>query len=191
MREKVTVVIIHGAYGNPEENWFPWLATEVEKIGHRALVPAFPTPEGQDPDAWRQVFEAEVGHIDGAMILVGHSLAPAFILSLLESASQPAKGTFLVSGFLGLLGLEDFDPINEAFVCREFDWRRVRENAGVVHVYNSDNDPYVPLDRGSELARNLGVDVTIIPGGRHINSSAGFNSFEQLWNDVRELVESG
>ena len=39
---KSRVVIIHGSYGKPEENWFPWLAEEVRKLGHSATVPTFP-----------------------------------------------------------------------------------------------------------------------------------------------------
>lgn len=38
------VIIIHGAYGNPEENWFPWLKKELEKLDCRVFVPKFPTP---------------------------------------------------------------------------------------------------------------------------------------------------
>ena len=25
------VILIHGAYGNPEENWFPWLKEEQQR----------------------------------------------------------------------------------------------------------------------------------------------------------------
>ncbi len=28
--------IIHGIYGHPEENWFPWLKKELEKFKHSA-----------------------------------------------------------------------------------------------------------------------------------------------------------
>ena len=189
MDTKTKVVIIHGSYGSPQENWFPWLATEVQKLGCDAIVPSFPTPDGQSLESWRQAFAEQVGQVEAEMLFVGHSLGPAFILHLLQESPVAVRGTFLVSGFLGLLGLEDFDPINESFVCGEFDWSRIRERAGVARIYNSDNDPYVPLERGQEIAEGLGVQLSVVKNGGHINASAGFRSFPRLLNDMRPLLK--
>ena len=182
------VIIIHGSYGNPNENWFPWLADEVRKLGHRAEVPSFPTPEGQNLESWKTVFREQVGALQHDMVLVGHSLGPGFILNLLEEATIPIIGTFLVSGFLGRLGLEDFDPVNETFVCRDFSWDHIRINAGKIYIYNSDNDPYVPLAKGEELAKKLEGKLTVIRNGGHINASSGFNSFPQLLKDLKSVI---
>lgn len=189
MKKIVTVVIIHGSFGNPNENWFPWLAGEVYKLGHQSLLPTFPTPEGQSLDSWMKGFKEQVGELRSDMILVGHSLAPGFILSLLEQSHESIIGTFMVSGFLGKLDLPEFDIINETFVCRDFDWDRIRSNGGEFHVYNSNNDPYVPLIKGVELAKNLGVELTVVENGGHINSGAGFNAFPELLADLKKLVD--
>lgn len=182
------VVILHGSYGCPCENWFPWLATEVRSRGHVAFVPSMPTPDRQNLQVWREEFAVQVGDITPDMILVGHSLAPAFILDLLERASNAVLGTYLVSGFLGKLGLEDFDKVNESFVCRDFDWSKIRENAGEIHIYIGNDDPYVPQTKGEELAALLSTQLTVIPGGGHINESAGYKSFPQLLTDLEHLL---
>jgi predicted alpha/beta hydrolase family esterase len=70
MKERVKVVIIHGSYGNPEENWFPWIANEVRKIGHEVITPKLPTPEGQNLDTWRKKFTEQVGNLTSNMVLV-------------------------------------------------------------------------------------------------------------------------
>jgi hypothetical protein len=42
------IFIIHGSYGYPEENWFPWLKKELSKLGHRVFVPKFPIPANNE-----------------------------------------------------------------------------------------------------------------------------------------------
>lgn len=32
-------IIIHGAYGAPQENWFPWMRSQLEQIGYTVYVP--------------------------------------------------------------------------------------------------------------------------------------------------------
>ncbi|MDP3988435.1 MAG: hypothetical protein Q8P80_04820 [Candidatus Levybacteria bacterium] len=54
----MTFVIFHGAYGNPEENWFPQLKEELEALGQKVVVPKFPTPQNQNLESWMKVFES-------------------------------------------------------------------------------------------------------------------------------------
>jgi predicted alpha/beta hydrolase family esterase len=48
--------IIHGSYGHPKENWFPWLKNELEKLNYKVFVPAFPTPQNQSLASWFKTF---------------------------------------------------------------------------------------------------------------------------------------
>jgi predicted alpha/beta hydrolase family esterase len=187
MTEK-KAILIHGAYGSPDENWFPWLAKNLKDRGVNVVVPVFPTPKDQNPTSWLAAFEVQGCSLDHNTVLVGHSLGVAFIFRLLERSTEPVRGTFLVSAFLGALGLPDFDPINAPFFEAPFDWQKIRGNAGIVRVYNGDNDPYVPLQKGYEIARNLGTDLTIIENGGHINKSAGYDKFERLLNELSDLI---
>jgi len=181
------VVIIHGSYGNPSENWFPWLAQQVRGLGHEAIVPEFPTPEHQTLKNWLKVFDSEVGKLTPNVILIGHSLGVGFILRILELTKQPVAASFLVSAFLGKLGLPEFDKVNADFVTKPVNWKRVRLTAGIVRVYNGDNDPYVPLSKGQEIAKALGVQLTVVKSGGHINAEAGYTQFSQLLDDLKGL----
>jgi len=181
------VVIVHGAYGEPGENWFPWLRQELENLGHEVIVPRFPTPEGQQLSAWLEILDQEVGDYGSNLVIVGHSLGPALILQKLGQLDRPIRAVFLASGFLGELGLPDFDPLNANFFERPLDWERIRQNCQEFYVYNSDNDPYVPLKKGLELAVNLQTDLRIVHDGGHINAAAGYTKFDRLLDDIKNL----
>ena len=188
MTGSLKVAIVHGAYGEPEENWFPWLRRELESLGHDVTVPRFPTPEGQELSAWLQILDQEVGEYGPHLVMVGHSLGPALILRKLGQLEEPIRAAFLISGFIGELGLPDFDPLNANFFREPFDWERVRRNCQRFFVYNSDNDPYVPLTKGLELATNLHTDLRIVHDGGHINTAAGYTKFHRLLCDIQSLA---
>lgn len=183
------VFIIHGAYGNPDENWFPWLKNELEKRGIEVFVPTFPTPEGQNLENWLNTFEEYKSQVNEKTIFVGHSLGPAFILNILEGSEQPVLAAFFVSGFTGLLEISEFDNINKTITDRDFDYSKIKRNCKDFFIYNSDNDPYVPLDKGRQLADNLGGKLTIINNGGHINAEAGYSGFSLLLKDINTLLK--
>jgi len=184
------VIIIHGAYGNPEENWFPWLKKELEKLGIEVFVPRFPTPENQILENWQNVFKDYEQHMGEDTIVVGHSLGPAFLLDVLEK--HKAKAAFFVAGFTGLFTGKyadpAFDEINKTFTERTFDWEAIKNNCKKFFVYQSDNDPYVPPEKGEDLAKNLGVELNVVQNAGHFNKDAGYTKFEQLLKDLKPLL---
>lgn len=180
------VFIIHGAYGHPKGNWFPWLSAELKKSGCKVIVPKFPTPKNQTLSNWLKVFEVYEKDMNKKCILVGHSLGSAFILSSLERIRNPVKAVFLVSEFTKLLGNPAFDKINETFVRKKFQWRKIRSNCKKFYVINSDNDPYVPIGLGKLLAENLGAKLMVLKNAGHINAEAGYTRFGLLLGLIKK-----
>lgn len=183
-----TLVIVHGAFGSPTENWFPWLREKLEEKEVHVVVPHFPTPEHQELKVWLKTLDEEIGTYPPDLLMVGHSLGSAFILRKLEQLKKPIKAAYLVSGFLGSIGQPQFDEINANFFEKPFDWKVIRKNCQRFYVYNGDNDPYVPLDMGRELARKVGVRIRIVKGGGHINAASGYREFPRLLKDISSLL---
>ena len=179
------VFLIHGSYGYPEENWLPWLKNELEKLGYTVYVPKFPTPEGQILDNWLNVFEEYKRYLDTSSIIIGHSCGVAFILNLLERINHPIKAAFLVAGSVGLLHNE-FDKVSSTFTDKPFNWEKIRNNCKKFYVFHSDNDPYVPLKHGEELAKNLGVKLILVKNAGHFNEMAGYTKFDLLLEKIKE-----
>jgi uncharacterized protein len=176
------VIVLHGAHGGPDTNWFPWLHAALNAEGIEVLRPQFPTPEGQSLEAWLNAYDLAVKPLSLApTMLVGHSLGAALALRLIERAVEPFDGLFLAAGFIGALGLPDYDTINQSFFAGSFNWAGIRERKGsACRCWAGDNDPYVPLSRSQDVADCLRTPLEIVPGGGHLNSETGFNAFPQL-----------
>ena len=183
------VFIIHGAYGNPSENWMPWLKKELGKMGCAVFAPKFPTPENQSLESWLEVFSNYERRLDGDSIVVGHSLGVAFLLNVLEKMEkEPIKAAFFVAGFTGALNDPRFDMINKTFTDRRFDWKEIRKHCRKFFVFSSDNDPYVPPLKGKELAKNLGAEMIVVKNAGHFNEKSGYVKFELLLDKIKKEI---
>lgn len=185
----MNVFIIHGSYGNPDENWIPWLKAELEKAGCKVFVPKFPTPENQSLDSWMKVFQEYLVYINQDTVFVGHSLGPAFILRILEKKLRfPSKAAFFIGPFIGRLGNPDLDKINKTFFDTEFDWVSIKKNCKQFHIFCSDNDPYVPLENAAEVAKRLGVNQVLIKGAGHFNKKSGYKKIQFLLEMIKQII---
>lgn len=179
------IIIIHGTGGNSNENWFPWLKAELEQLECRVFVPTFPTPENQTLENWLHVFKDYEQYLDENSIVVGHSLGPAFLLPAIENLKSPIKAAFLVAGFLKKLNKPEFIESNKTFIEKSFDWAKIKNNCRRFYVINSDNDPYVPLEKGKELAEKLGTKLIIVKNAGHFNEEAGYTKFDFLLEEIK------
>lgn len=179
--------IFHGTAGYPEENWFPWLKEQLKAKGLEVFVPKFPTPEGQSYLAWLEVLRPMMDKINSETILIGHSLGGIFTLKLLEQLIQPVKLAVLVGTPIGEGWVKNFEQ-DKAFAGFDFNWNKIKQNAKNFIIYHSDNDPYVGLENGQNLAKHLGVELSFIPNAGHFNKAAGYLKFENLQNRLQNFI---
>lgn len=180
--------IIHGVYANPEANWFPWLKKELEAQGYEVIVPKFPTPLDQSLESWFRVISQYENKISEETILIGHSLGAAFILTYLERTNKKIKAAILAAGFHKLLGSQ-YDEINKTFVDKQFDWEKIKQSCGKFFVFASNNDSYIPLEIGQDLAKNLNAELNIVSNGGHLNKEAGYDDFPLLLKTIIIEIE--
>jgi predicted alpha/beta hydrolase family esterase len=178
---KSNVFIIHGTEGYPEENWFPWLKGELEARGHNVYVPQFPTPPVVPAKIaeWFDVLKNYEEYLDEDTIIIGHSLGGKFALRLLEKLEQKVQAVIFVATPIGVQPILNNERDN-AFTSNDFDWENIKNKAEHFEVFQSDNDPYVSLGNGEELAKNLDVKLNFIPNAGHFNAKAGYLKFPEL-----------
>ena len=186
---RAQVVILHGAYGHPEENWFGWLRRELVSAGICCTVPSFPTPHGQSLARWLSVLEhtREV-HWDSNTILIGHSLGAVCALRWLEQRQIYIRAAILASVFIKPTGIDKFDRINTSFFAEPFLWNEIKPKAQDFILFHGDNDPYVSQSEFQMIAQQLSAKKIVISNGGHLNAAAGYNCFPHIWIQLEQLL---
>lgn len=179
-----TAFIIHGTWGNPEENWFPWMKKELENRWYKVFSPVFPTPEWQSLHSWNEVFSEYLEYINESTIFIAHSVWPAFVLNILEQIDLEIEACYFAAWFLGLIQLPEFDILNESITSRLFNWDRIHKNCKKFYMCHGSDDPYVPLYNVEVLAENLQIEVDMIEWGGHLNIENWYTEFKYLSKQI-------
>jgi Predicted esterase of the alpha/beta hydrolase fold len=184
-------VILHGTMGSPEGNWFPWLAKELEKLGHETIRPQLPTPEGQNPEEWVKAISKaveDVGGPDEETVFVAHSMSPLAVCMYLEKIGRKVRACFFVSGFAERFNWpKPFPELNNPFVDSNLDWGKINENSGDAFCFVGDDDPYVTLEMANHFADLTKGKLIIVPKGGHLGSA--FKTFPLLLETIRKELK--
>jgi predicted alpha/beta hydrolase family esterase len=196
-------VLIHGSFGNPNENWLPELKTDLEAQGQKVLVPQLPVddwgemvktgPEKplahQNLTNWIQTFEKEVLSQlpkNEKVIFVGHSLGPLFILHLIDKFNITCDCAIFVSPFLDKLEKWEFNHANRTFYKADFVFEKLKKFLPVSYVLYSDNDPFVSKNHSLLFAKALDSSTILVRRAGHMNAKVNLNEFPL----VRDLCYS-
>ena len=177
-------VIVHGSYGTPFENWFPWMFNKLSEQGKNVLAPQFPCgSDTQNYSNWCEVMNAYKKYIGENTTFIGHSLAPAFITDYLLDNNLSVKRLYFAAPFYNLINITDFDKVNKPFFIYK-DLTGIKKLVESITCYISTTDPYVPNDLSIDFADKLGAKKVFVEDAGHFNSAAGYTHFEQLWEEM-------
>lgn len=175
-------LILHGSFGSPFGNWFPYLRSELEKKELIVYTPDMPTGMGyQNYDNWSRVMDGYVSAdiLNENTIIFAHSIAPVFICKYLVERNIKVKRLVLVCGFNNYLGInEEYDAVNESMYFDNLS--DVKNCCDDIICFYSDNDPYVAFDKEKEFADLIADKQIVIPNGGHLNSESGYSEFKEL-----------
>ena len=175
-------MLIHGSFGSPFVNWFPYLRKEIEKRDLVVYTPDFPTGVGyQNYDNWSRVLECYVssGIINEDTVIYAHSIAPIFVCHFLFSHNIKVKRLVFVCGFNNYFGInEEYDEVNHTMYFDNLE--AVKKCADEIICLYSKNDPYVKYDVEKEFADTIATKQIVIDDGGHLNSESGYTEFKEL-----------
>jgi hypothetical protein len=179
------VLLIHGWGNKPEDNWYPWLKSELERQGYEVFAPSMPNSDNPEASEWINCMNETLGTPTKSDYLVGHSLGVIAILRYLEQLKpgQEIGGAVLVAGFSYDIGIKE----HHSFFTSPVNWDAVMSHCKRFIAIHSDNDKYVQLVHGDIMKEKLGAKLIIKHNMGHFSKSSGITQFPDALNAVLEL----
>lgn len=186
------VFIVHGWDGHPQEGWFPWLKTELEKRGFAVTVPAMPNPAKPTIAEWVPALAAAVGKPDSQTYFVGHSMGVITVLKYLETLTDSVcvGGVVSVAGFLEKpinISVED-DAIAEPWFTEKLS-AQTRVRAGKVFAIFSPTDKWVRIENKKLFEEQFGAQTFIDDGKGDKGHFSGSDGVTELPKVLELLLE--
>ena len=173
------VYIIHGWDGHPNEGWFPWLKSELEKKGFQVTIPQLPQPEEPRISRWIPTLIKAVENPDEQTYFVGHSMGCQVIARYLETLPEGIQvgGAVFVAGFFkSLTNIEKNETsqkLTKEWLETSIDLKKIKSKLKGSMAIFSDDDPYVPLDNQEEFRDLLESKIIVEHGKGHFSGSTG------------------
>lgn len=186
----MNVLILHGSYGKPFENWFPWLENQLSSLGIECIIPTFPTPKYQRYSDWAALLDYyyKKGYLNNNTIVIGHSCGAIFSVKYIIERNIHVKGIVTVSGYNNFKsGDETMDTLNGTFYRTRNGINRIEYLTDIRLSFYSDNDPFIPIDTLEEFAHDIHAQSIIVPNAGHFNASSGYTTFEKLLNILKDI----
>ncbi|KKU15578.1 MAG: hypothetical protein UX21_C0001G0002 [Microgenomates group bacterium GW2011_GWC2_45_8] len=169
-------LILHSWFSHPEDNWYPWLKSELEKKGYEVWAPELPTMPTKAPDMETMLkFVIGKNFVDENTTVIGHSLGSVLTLRLAERVKF-AKG-ILIAGW----DYNDLTPEHQGFWQTMMNHVQIKKNVPERVTLISDNDPYVTKIIAHEMAARLGaIAVDVGAKGHFLSKDDGVSEVPEI-----------
>ncbi len=145
-----SVILIHGNGGSTADDiWFPWLERELTEIGLRVINRTFPDNVRARAKIWLPFID-ELG-ADEETVLIGHSSGAMAAMRYAET--HRLAGSVLVGVCHTDLG--DGGEAASGYYRDPWQWDRIREHQPWIAIYNSTDDPHIPIAEARYVAAQL------------------------------------
>lgn len=186
----MNILILHGSYGKPFENWFPWMENQLSELGIECIIPTFPTPNYQRYSDWATLLDYynRKGYLNNETIIIGHSCGAIFAVKYIIDRNIHIKGVITISGYNNFKsGDSTMDALNGSFYRTRNGINKIESLTDLRISFYADNDPFIPIDTLKEFASDINAEPIIVPNAGHFNASSGYTSFEKLLEIIKNI----
>lgn len=152
--KNIKVILIHGnGKSTPNDNWLPYVKSELEKLGIKVIAKQFPDAELAREIFWIPFLKNEL-RADENTILIGHSSGAVATLRFAEK--NKLLGSVIVGAMYTDLGIEN-EKISGYF-DREWDWKAIKNNQKWIIQFASTDDPWIPIKEPRFIHKKLDTE---------------------------------
>ena len=123
------------------EIWYPYVKSELEKLGFDVIAKRMPDPIVAYINIWLPFIKEQIHNSEDA-ILIGHSSGAVAILRYLEK--NKVKGAVLIGAYHTDLD-SDLEK-KSGYFDMPWDWEAIKKNAGWIIQFASIDDPFIPVE---------------------------------------------
>lgn len=161
-------VLAHGKDGAPSKGWLPWAKRKLKDQGFVCETPAFPPQDDSKPADWFSIFNrlqvdfehtTFVAHARGAMALLRW-------INTLPADTRIHQIITISCNF-------DYQPNRtdgDEFYTKPLDYADLMRKCRNITVIHSEDDPYVSIAAGEQLAANLHAKFVRLQTAGHFGS---------------------
>ena len=143
-------ILIHGnGGGTAGDIWLPWLERELTRLGLEVINQTFPDNVKARASYWLPFIES-LG-ADDTTILIGHSSGA--VAAMRHAETHRLLGSVLVGVCYTDLG--DGGEAASGYYRAPWQWDRIRANQQWTAVFNSSDDPHIPIVEPRYVAAQL------------------------------------
>ncbi len=184
-------VILHAMNQNSQGHWYPWLKTELEKLGYEVWSPDMPYPDMPNARKTTDFLLTNKKWNFQDNLLIGHSWGAVQALHLLQNLPENTKlnTAILVSSFdRPAKGME---TQHEKLFNEPYIFEKIKQRANQFVFVHGDNDPWVPVSGAQNLAKKLGGELVVIQDGQHFstNLDKSYTKFPKLLEIIKQKVQ--
>ena len=130
---QIKIIFIHGNGGcSPQDNWFPYLQNELEKLGLAVIARQFPDAKLARSCYWLPFLKNEL-QADEFTIIVGHSSGALAAMRYAEH--NKLLGSILIGAMHTDLGIES--EVLSGYFDEPWDWAAIKSNQqwlSLIHI---------------------------------------------------------
>lgn len=173
--------LIHGSYGNPYKNWFPWLREELGIRNKKYIVPHFPSLEKQNYQNWSTILKSylDIGMISANTTFITHSLGGIFLVKFLLENNIKVKKIIFVAAF-NHIEFEKETELYDSFYVEEKNLENLKRLCQEMICIYSNNDPYIPVENATSFANKIGAQKVLLENAGHFTGKYGYREFKEL-----------
>jgi Predicted esterase of the alpha/beta hydrolase fold len=184
MSSNIKVIFIPGnGGGGPNDNWFPYLKDELEKLDISVVASEFPDNILARESYWIP-FLKNVLHGDKNTILVGHSSGAIAAMRFAEN--NELLGSVLVGAYHTDLGLPT--EVQSEYFNRPWNWEAIVNNQKWIIQFAAVNDPWIPIEEARFVHDKLHTEYHESLDQGHFGGDYQKLNFPELFDAIRRRL---